>query len=124
MSPSVHRIDFLCIQLDSASLASLSGRHLIRCRFGSFDKEDEDEEFRREELRREVEKKKESKEQREEEEEIEDAKWINLDTHLFLLGRSLIRQLGNVHTVTFKNHHDEDVKLTIYVGYESEHHFW
>ena len=43
---------------------------------------------------------------------------ILLDQDLVIIGRPLIKLIGNVNTVTFHSNYDEDVKVTIYVGYE------
>ncbi len=48
-----------------------------------------------------------------------DSDYIPLDTDLVLIGRSLIKQVGDVHSVQFFNEHDEEVVLTIYVGYDT-----
>ncbi len=43
---------------------------------------------------------------------------IILDQDLVIIGRPLIKLIGNVNTVTFHSNYDEDIKVTIYVGYE------
>jgi hypothetical protein len=120
---SIKNIDFFCIQLDPN--VKIPPGHL-KCKLGSTSGGYIPEVSSYRDIARKEEKKEEKKEERREEKEREkeNLELIDLTTDLVIIGRSLIRQVGGVNSVTFYNEHDEDVDVTIYVGYDTSSEHW
>lgn len=137
---TVTKIDFFCVKRPTDRKIP---QGYLKCKFGSsessssvgggggYEAYEKKETGKKVETEKEKEKEKEKDREREKREEemmmayakhrggSTDSDYIPLDTDLVLIGRSLIKQVGDVHSVQFFNEHDEEVVLTIYVGYDT-----